>query len=108
LGTTVVELNCQDGAQAQVWQISDMALPGMLPFNSRLLSGITVEAPAGGTFKLNFTIPDGLPAESLYLLKADGKGTWTEVTGLSIDGVEATISTDEAGTYILVQAADEP
>ncbi len=83
-GDVDVELGCRAGAEASVWQEGESTLPEMMPFESRLVSSLTMQIPDGIPTTLTFTLPDGIHTQSLRLLHFDGRAGWVEVEGVNL------------------------
>jgi RTX toxins and related Ca2+-binding proteins len=103
LGDASASVNCQNGAKVQVWPVTDETLPEMLPFEARMISGMSVITTTDDPIGLSFKIPDGVSPTSLHLFKSDGKGMWLEVKDFSIKNSLVSASINDSGTYILVQ-----
>jgi hypothetical protein len=108
VGQVVVQLDCQDGADVVLWQELDSTLPQALPFEGRLVAGLTVQSPSGLPFTLSFSVPGGYGSLTLELLRADPVSGWVVVGDVLPVSGRVSERVTQGGTYALIAAASTP
>jgi hypothetical protein len=108
VGQVVVQLDCQDAADVVLWQELDPTLPQALPFEGRLVAGLTVQSPSGLPFTLRFSVPGGYGSLPLELLRADAVSGWVDVGEVRPAADLVSERVTQCGTYVLIVAASTP
>jgi hypothetical protein len=108
VGQVVVQLDCQDAADVVLWQELDPTLPQALPFEGRLVAGLTVQSPSGLPFTLRFSVPGGYGSLPLELLRADAVSGWVDVGEVRPAADLVSERVTQGGTYVLIVAASTP
>jgi len=91
-----------------LWQELDSTLPQALPFEGRLVAGLTVQSPSELPFTLSFSVPGEYGSLTLELLRADAVNGWVDVAEVRPVADRVSVRVTQGGTYVLIAAVSTP
>lgn len=102
LGTVDLTFACVDDVETTVYPMGESQLPYLLPFETDLIAGVSVEFTTEST-PFTISIPYAGNSEKLHLLLHDPSLGWLAVDGFVWENGMISAQLDSPGTYVLVE-----